>query len=104
MSDRPSSPSPPWGKLTMGIWRMKTSFSRWREHGTHDWLLMLTTGGLGRFGHGSGDIRVSAWDAVLIRPGTPHDYGLETSLLRWDMVWAHFVPRPTWLPLLEWPE
>jgi AraC family transcriptional regulator, arabinose operon regulatory protein len=87
----------------MGIWRTKDSFSRWREQGTRDWLLTFTTGGLGRFGHVRGDLVVRPGDVVLIKPGTAHDYGLEQTLRRWDFVWAHFTPRPAWLPLFEWP-
>ena len=83
---------------------MRNSFSRWRPHGTHDWLLMLTTGGRGRFGTRRGDLFAEPGDAVLIKPGMPHDYGLEDARRRWDIRWAHFVPRAEWLQLLEWPD
>ncbi len=103
MTQRPNSPSPPWGRLTTGMWNMKNTFSRWREHGTRDWLLMYTTGGSGRFGHDRGEIITKRWDAVLLAPGVPHDYGLEATKLSWDFSWAHFIPRAEWLPLLQWP-
>lgn len=98
-----NSPSPPWGRLTTGLWHMKNRFARWRPQGTRDWLLKLTTGGLGRFGHAHGEVLVRRWDIVLLEPGVPHDYGIAPALRHWDFVWAHFIPRAAWLPLLQWP-
>jgi AraC family transcriptional regulator of arabinose operon len=82
---------------------MRSSFARWRPLGTKDWLLKLTTGGQGYFGHAQGRLTVRRWDIVLIEPGIPHDYGLAPTVRRWDFVWAHFIPRPEWIPLLQWP-
>lgn len=41
---------------------------------------------------------------VLLKPGTPHDYGVEPELQRWELLWSHFVPRAHWLEWLDWPE
>jgi AraC family transcriptional regulator of arabinose operon len=41
---------------------------------------------------------------MLLRPRTLHDYGLAPPGRRWELVWAHFHPRPDWTPLLQLPE
>jgi len=82
----------------------RRGYSTWRQHGTDDWLLTHTLGGKGRFGFVGGEIMVEPGDAVLIRPGTLHDYGVEPSLEYWDIIWAHFCPNPGWLELLNWTE
>src|SRR5690606_39163332 len=74
-----------------------------RRDGVGDWLLIATISGRGRFGHAGGDLIAEARDWVLLRPGTAHDYGVEASLSRWELLWAHFQPRAHWLPLLNWP-
>ena len=43
-------------------------------------------------------------DVVLIRSGTPHDYGLHKHRGYWKNRWTHFVPRPDALEWLQWPE
>jgi AraC family transcriptional regulator, arabinose operon regulatory protein len=82
----------------------RRGYSTWRQHGTNDWLLKHTIAGRGRIGFHGGKILVNAGDAVLFRPGTLHDYGVEDSLEYWDIVWAHFRPKPGWLELLNWAE
>jgi AraC family transcriptional regulator, arabinose operon regulatory protein len=74
-----------------------------RQEGVGDWLLIATLGGRGRFGHAGGDLVAEPGDWVLIRPGTLHDYGVESSLKQWELLWAHFQPRAHWLPWLDWP-
>jgi AraC family transcriptional regulator of arabinose operon len=74
-----------------------------RREGVGDWLLILTLSGKGRFGHLDGELISEPGDWVLIRPSTLHDYGVETSLKQWEQLWAHFQPRPHWLPGLNWP-
>jgi len=74
-----------------------------RRDGVGDWLLIATVGGKGRFAYPGGELVTVVGDWVLIRPGTPHDYGVEPSLKRWELVWAHFQPRPHWLLWLDWP-
>lgn len=73
-------------------------------HGVDDWLLIYTISGSGRFGHSGGDLFTSIGDLVLIRPGTLHDYAVAPSAKSWELLWAHFQPRPEWLPWLDWPE
>jgi AraC family transcriptional regulator of arabinose operon len=74
-----------------------------RRDGVGDWLLIATLDGKGRFGHAGGDLIAEPGDWVLIRPGTYHDYGVEPSLRRWELLWVHFQPRAHWLPWLNWP-
>ena len=70
--------------------------------------MIYTASGKGRFGYGNpglaqGEMTTDAGDIVLLRPGTLHDYGVEKTLQRWELVWAHFQPRPSWHDLLHWP-
>jgi AraC family transcriptional regulator of arabinose operon len=41
---------------------------------------------------------------VLLRPGTLHDYGVAEGYEQWELLWAHFDPRPHWMELLDWPQ
>jgi AraC family transcriptional regulator of arabinose operon len=82
----------------------KTSgYGAYRTAGTRDWLLIYTVSGLGRFGYPGGELIASPGDWVLLRPGTLHDYGVESTLKQWELLWAHFHPRTHWLAWLNWP-
>lgn len=87
------------GEMTMG-----EDYRTVRRRGTTDWLIILTLDGRGRFGHAGGDMICTEREVVLVRPRTPHDYGVEATLRHWQITYAHFHPRPEWLPLLDWPE
>ena len=91
-------------QLITGWFRERQKYSNWRSRGTNDWLLIYTVGGKGRFGFVGGQIIAEPGDLVLLRPGTLHDYGVESTLRRWELIWAHFNPRPQWLDWLNWPE
>lgn len=90
-------------RLLTGHFQEISGYRAVRRQGVTDWLLIYTVTGRGRFGHAKGDLIAEPGDLVLLRPGTPHDYGVEPSLERWELVWAHFQPRPDWLPWLAWP-
>jgi AraC family transcriptional regulator of arabinose operon len=93
--------------LLTGYFVQKRGYHAWREQGTQDWLLIYTAGGKGRFGHRQGDVVAEVGDVVLIRPGTLHDYGVEESLQRWELMWVHFrIPaqRVEWMDWMNWPE
>lgn len=90
-------------ELLTGHFREKTGYRIVRRGGVGDWLLIATVSGKGRFGYAGGELITEPGDWVLIRPGTPHDYGVESSLKRWELLWAHFQPRSHWLPWLDWP-
>ena len=90
-------------ELLVGHFHQGSGYRVVRRDGVGDWLLIATVSGRGQFAHAGGELVTEAGDWVLIRPGTPHDYGVEASLKRWELVWAHFQPRPHWLPWLDWP-
>ena len=90
-------------ELLVGHFHEGSSYGIFRGDGVGDWLLIATVSGKGRFGYAGGELITELGDWVLIRPGTPHGYGVEASLKRWELLWVHFQPRPHWLPWLEWP-
>src|SRR5688572_7719298 len=89
--------------LVTGHFREKAGYSVWRPHGTDNWLLIHTISGKGRFGYERGEHLSPPGELTLLRPGTLHDYGVEPELQRWELLWAHFVARPQWIDLLQWP-
>ena len=101
---RPDAHSPTVNRLLAGELCESAGYHTVRRKGTTDWLVIHTVAGRGRFGTGRGDIFADPGTTTLLRPGTPHDYGVEPDLLRWELVWAHFHPRADWLALLAWPE
>lgn len=90
--------------LVTGHFRAGPGYAAYRLHGTRDWLLIYTVGGLGRFGYESGELISQPGTIVLLKPGTLHDYSVEPQLQRWELLWAHFLPRAEWLPWMEWPQ
>lgn len=104
MSSTPvEAPEPKVNRVVAGRFDEGPSYRTWRTHGTDDWLLIHTEDGQGRFGlpTGSGELISQPGDALLIRPGGPHDYGTGPAG-RWVLQFAHFHPRTDWLPLLDW--
>ena len=83
---------------------MRKHYARWREHGAPGWLMIYTLGGMGCFRHDRGELLVGKGDLVLLQPKVRHDYGLEKTLKRWDLLWAYFFSRSDWPALLTWPE
>lgn len=90
-------------ELIAGHYHEGSGYRIVRRDGVGDWLLIATVNGRGRFGHADGELVTQPGDWVLIRPGTPHDYGVEASLKRWELLWVHFQARAHWLPWLNWP-
>jgi AraC family transcriptional regulator of arabinose operon len=103
MSQHVEAPYQPLQRLLTGHFNERSGYRAVRREGVADWLLIHTVSGRGRFGHAGGDLIAEPSDWVLLRPGTPHDYGVESSLERWELAWAHFQPRPDWLEWLGWP-
>lgn len=103
MADSVDAPYQALQRLLTGHFHETSGYRATRRQGVADWLLVHTLSGRGRFGHANGDLVVGPGDWVLLRPGTPHDYGVEPTLERWELVWAHFQPRPDWLEWLAWP-
>jgi AraC family transcriptional regulator of arabinose operon len=74
-----------------------------RPHGSGDWLLIYTDGGSGRIATSKGTLHTRIGDAVLFAPAEPQDYGTAMPPGKWDLLWAHFQPRPSWTHWLKWP-
>ncbi len=104
MPARTNTPAPPPGTLVTGHFDKGPRYQTFREHGTRDWVLVLTAAGHGRVGVAGGGRVTGPGDRILLRPGALHDDGTAAGQRRWDLWWAHFLPRPGWLPLLDWPE
>jgi AraC family transcriptional regulator of arabinose operon len=104
MSNRVETVHPEVNLLCTGHFQQGKGYEAWRPHGTRDWLLIYTIEGKGRFGHPQGEIVSRPGDLILLRPGTPHDYGVEGILQHWELLWTHFHPRPHWLEWMAWPE
>jgi AraC family transcriptional regulator of arabinose operon len=85
--------------IVTGSFEEAPTYSTWRPHGTQDHLLILTVGGAGRFGFGSGHLIASPGDVVVLRPGATHDYRTARGAPGWALLWTHFLARPHWL---EW--
>lgn len=104
MAARANTPAPIPGQLVTGHFREGPRYATYRAHGTRDWILVHTLAGHGRFGHAQGEYVTRPGDLVLVEPGTPHDYGTAAGADGWELLWAHFIPLPHWLDLLDWPE
>ena len=87
-----------------GHFRETRGYDTWRPSGTDSWLLIYTVGGGGRFGAEPGCVPTQAGDIMLMRPGARHDYGTLAQPGTWELLWAHFYPRPHWHEWLAWPE
>ena len=102
---RSETPHPAVATLITGRFREGPNYATWRSRGTTNYLLILTVAGYGRFGHAGGDLQAGPGDAVLLKPGTRHDYGTAARPPRsWELLWVHFLPRPHWEAWLNWPE
>jgi len=102
---RATSYCPPVRPLHADEYRGRTIRHTFRPHGTKDWLLIYTQGGSGLYAlREGGEFRSRSGDVTLHRPGAFHDYQYAPETGKWDLLWAHFLPRPEWQPWLEWPE
>lgn len=95
---------PPTRLLVTGRQAAKRRRFARRPNGTGDWLLVYTEAGRAYFRFPGGEFTGRANDVVLIRPGTPHDYGMDERHGYWKNTWTHFLPRPDCLDWLQWPE
>ncbi|QYM79425.1 helix-turn-helix domain-containing protein [Horticoccus luteus] len=103
MTARSNTPAPVPGQLITGHFREGPRYATYRENGTRDWIIVETLDGHGRFGSASGECVTEPGDIVLVAPGTLHDYGTALGADAWEILWAHFIPRPHWLDWLNWP-
>lgn len=102
--ERAITPSLPAAPIICSEFRRGRTYKNWRPRGTDDWLLILTIAGTGRIVVPDRVIRLQAGDAVLFAPGASQDYSTDEETGQWHLRWAHFHPRPHWLPWLLWPQ
>jgi AraC family transcriptional regulator, arabinose operon regulatory protein len=102
---RAESWSPAVARVFGGYLDEGPDYTTYRRRGTTDWLLIHTLSGSGQLvAHDGAALRTAVGDAVLLRPGSLHDYGTAHGAAGWEIVFSHFHPRPEWMPLLEWPQ
>lgn len=75
-----------------------------RPDGMDEWILIYNEGGGSYYKSSGGEFAGKVGDAVLIRPGAPHEYGLDERHGYWKNTWTHFLPRVDCLDWLQWPE
>jgi AraC family transcriptional regulator of arabinose operon len=96
---------PPIIPLRADEYRGRAIRHTFRPRGTRDWLLIQTVGGSGLYRGADGtEFRSKPGDVTVHRPHTLHDYQFAPDCGRWDLVWAHFLPRADWMAWLDWPE
>ncbi len=104
MSERKETVAPVFAELTTGHFREGRSYVNWRARGTSDWLLIYTVSGSGTVQYAGGGLYTRAGIVTLFRPHTPQDYCTAAEAGQWELLWAHFHPRPPWREWLDWPE
>ena len=75
-----------------------------RPHGSKDWLLIYTRAGSGLYRFPGGEFASRRRDITLYQPGYFQEYQVSPVAGKWDVLFAHFLPREDWLPWLDWPE
>lgn len=104
MVTHPETPHAPVADVVAGHFHSRAGYGAYRSRGTNDWLLIHTLSGSGQFGFTGGRVLTEPGDIVLLRPGTPHDYGVHGPRPNWQLLWTHFHPRSQWNDLLNWPD
>lgn len=79
-------------------------YTNWRPAGSGDWLLIHTCSGAGNIVLEGRSHRLEAGEAVLFAPRAEQDYSTDATAGRWQLLWAHFQPRPNWRAWIRWPE
>ncbi|WP_198684004.1 helix-turn-helix domain-containing protein [Brachybacterium sp. YJGR34] len=98
-------PAPQFGRVLAGELAQDACYRVRRSRGTDDWLLLLTVAGGGLLHGADGQHLLTApGEAVLLAPGTLHDYGTDPAAGHWHLLHAHVHPPAPWLALLDWPQ
>ena len=100
----PISLVPPTRLLVTGRQESTRPLFAKRPDGSADWILIYNEGGRSYYRSAGVEFFARAGDMILIRPWTPHEYGLDESHGYWKDTWTHFLPRPDCLEWLHWPE
>ena len=75
-----------------------------RPTGSKDWLLIYTRAGSGLYRFPGGEFETRRHDVTIYRPRFFQEYQVSPRTRKWDVLFAHFLPREEWLPWLSWPE
>lgn len=76
-----------------------------RAAGTREWLVLLTRSGRGRVRGDGGPTRtLAAHEVAIFRAGRAHRYETDPDVGRWELLWAHFTPQPSWDDWFDWPD
>ncbi len=94
---------PPGLSMRFGRLRQGEAYGTYREMGM-DYLLICTMDGAGRVEAGGSVKTLGVGSLLLFDKGARQDYRTDPAVGRWELAWAHFHPRPVWLPLLRWPQ
>ncbi|MFI6374165.1 helix-turn-helix domain-containing protein [Streptomyces sp. NPDC050546] len=89
-------PAPPPGLVVLGHFDQPPGYAVTRPRGSASWLFTWTTGGRGRLRQGAVETSVGAGDLVVLAPGVPHGYTVESGAGHWRFWWAHCQARPSW--------
>lgn len=95
--------SPPAALMVTGHFKARPGYRAYRPHGSPNWYVSLTIRGQGLFREPESELWTNPGDLVLLRPHAFHDYAVAPGG-RWEFIWAHFNPRPTWLSWWQLPE
>ena len=89
-------------RLRAGHFHEELGYETIREHGSDDWLLIVTVAGMGIH---SGDhaAMLRPGSALLYVPGTPQHYLTDPETGFWELLWCHFFDAGRLLNLLQWP-
>jgi AraC family transcriptional regulator of arabinose operon len=101
--NRPVTPAPRVGPLLAGHERREQS-ACWRPRGTPTALLVHTRAGHGTVRTDAGADRViGPGDTILWGAGACQDFANVNDREPWEIIWAHFTPRPHWQEWFDWP-
>lgn len=79
------------------------NYTNWRPQGGRDWLLIYTEGGSGMILANGENYYTRPGDALIYEPRFAQDYSTSPRTGAWLLLWAHFLPRPSWRSWMEWP-
>ncbi|OLS42193.1 helix-turn-helix domain-containing protein [Bacillus sp. MRMR6] len=92
------TPTTPPGILVSDYYKNDSTYSVYRSSGTKDWLMIYTMSGKGGVRVDGQEFTCTAGTITLWPPGSVHDY-YTCEGTTWEMVWCHFIPKPSWM---EW--
>lgn len=101
--DVKTTPSPNPAPILIGVQEGRSRIRGFRPQGTRDHLIVLILAGGAYFRHGNIEFKARPGDLTVIRPGIPHDYGLDEGKGYLKDIWVHVHPRAAWLEWLRWP-